>query len=128
MKKQLKKLLSIVLALCLMLSAVPVMAAEESPTAAAPEIPTEPEQSLSPEETLTPETAEEVTVLWEDESLRGEYEKHFLMSDGSYQAVVYSYPVHELVDGVWVELPAPQPTARGDVSPGNAQSNIIGGL
>lgn len=125
MKKQLKKLLSIVLALCLMLSAVPVMAAEESPTAAAPEIPTEPEQSLSPEETLTPETAEEVTVLWEDESLRGEYEKHFLMSDGSYQAVVYSYPVHELVDGVWVELPAPQPTARGDVSPGNAQSNII---
>ena len=125
MKKQLKKLLSIVLALCLMLSAVPVMAAEESPTAAVPEVSAEPEQSVSVEETTTPETTEEVTVLYEDESLRGEYEKHFLMSDGSYQAVVYGYPVHELVDGVWVEIESTNQNARGNVSPDSARSNIL---
>lgn len=34
------------------------------------------------------------TIVSEDITLRGEYEKHFLMSDGSYQAVVYDEPVH----------------------------------
>ena len=47
------------------------------------------------------------------------------MSDGSYQAVVYSYPVHELVDGVWVEIESTNQNARGDVSPSDARSNII---
>lgn len=104
MKKQMKKTLALALVLCLLVSAVPVAAvsAVDSP-AAVPEVSEEPEQSVSVEETTTPETTEEVTVLYEDESLWGEYEKHFLMSDGSYQAVVYGYPVHELVDGVWVE-------------------------
>ena len=129
MKKQFKRLLSLSLVLCLLLSAAPVRASSQEslaePTLSA--TPAEPELSATQAAPATPSTpvAEEVTVLWEDETLRGEYEKHFLMSDGSYQAVVYSYPVHELVDGVWVELPAPEQTARGDVSPGNAQTNIL---
>ena len=45
----------------------------------------------------TPEAAP--TILHEDESLRGQYEKHFLMSDGTYQAVVYNEPVH-----CWAEV------------------------
>ncbi|MBQ9761745.1 MAG: DNRLRE domain-containing protein [Oscillospiraceae bacterium] len=44
------------------------------------------------------------TIVQEDTSRRGEYEKHFLMSDGSYQAMTYDEPVHRLVDGEWVEV------------------------
>ena len=47
------------------------------------------------------------------------------MSNGSYQAVVYGYPVHELVDGVWVEIESTNQNARGDVSPDSARSNIL---
>ena len=47
------------------------------------------------------------------------------MSDGSYQVEVYAYPVHELVDGVWVEIESTNQNARGDVSPGSAQTNIL---
>lgn len=43
-------------------------------------------------------------VVSEDVSLRGRYEKHFLLSDGTYQAVSYNEPVHKLVDGVWEEI------------------------
>ena len=122
MKNQLKKTLSIVLMLCLLLSAVPVWAsaAEDTSTAEVPQ-----EQTLSTSQAEPAAQAEEVTVLWEDESLRGEYEKHFLMSDGSYQVEVYAYPVHELVDGVWVEIESTNQNARGDVSPGSAQTNIL---
>ena len=125
-----KKLFAIFLVLCLLVSAVPVAAVEAVTTEAQPQMESQPVsvESADPAAAATPAApvaSSEVTVVREEESLRGEYEKHFLMSDGSYQAVVYSYPVHELVDGVWVELPAPEQTARGDVSPGNAQQNII---
>ncbi len=44
---------------------------------------------------------ESVTILEEEISLRGEYEKHFRNSDGSYTAVSYSEPVHskKMVNG-----------------------------
>lgn len=45
-----------------------------------------------------------VSVVSEDLSLRGRYEKHFRLSDGTYQAVLYNEPVHKLVDGVWEEI------------------------
>ena len=129
MKVQLKKVLALVLIFCLLLSAVPVWAANGEPAQSVEETSvvsqTEQSQTTTQEELATPDTSAEVTVVREEESLRGEFEKHFLMSDGTYQAVVYSYPVHELVNGVWVELPIPEQTARGDVSPGNAQQNII---
>ena len=61
-------------------------------------------ESVSPaEETVAPES-EAPTILREDTSLRDEYDKHFLMSDGTYQVEVYSQPFHELVDGEWVAL------------------------
>lgn len=43
-------------------------------------------------------------IVSEDITLRGRYEKHFLMSDGTYQAVAYNEPVHKLVDGAWEEI------------------------
>ena len=45
-----------------------------------------------------------VTILEEDTSLRNEYEKHFLMSDGSYTATVYNEPVHQMINGSWAEI------------------------
>ena len=36
--------------------------------------------------------------------LRGEYEKHFSLSDGTYSAVVYPYPVHYDSNGTWQEI------------------------
>ena len=43
-----------------------------------------------------------VTILGELEALRGEDEKHFRMSDGSFMAVSYGVPVHYLdEDGNW---------------------------
>ena len=46
-----------------------------------------------------------VTVLGEVESLRGENEKHFRMSDGSYMAVSYGMPVHvQDEDGEWQDI------------------------
>lgn len=47
---------------------------------------------------------ESAAVVSEDVSSRGRYEKHFLMSDGTYQAVSYNEPVHKLVDGEWEEI------------------------
>ena len=121
-----KKLLAAGLALCLILSAVPVAAsAAEEETggemAAAPSGAV----SAAPATPAVPEAVEEVTVIREEESLRGEYEKHFLMSDGSYQAEVYAYPVHELVDGVWVEIDSTNQNARGDVTVGRETTNIL---
>jgi|LSQX01.2.fsa_nt_gb hypothetical protein len=46
-----------------------------------------------------------VEILEEDISKRGEYEKHFLQSDGTYLAVSYSDPVHKKAeDGSYEEI------------------------
>jgi len=54
----------------------------------------------------TPIEAQESTqILEEDIEKRGEYEKHFLLSDGSYLAVSYADPVHRLsADGSFEEI------------------------
>ena len=66
-----------------------------------------------PEEVLDPSTQtvdylestdEHLTIIREDLSLRGSYEKHFLMSDGSYQVALYNEPVHQSENGKWVEI------------------------
>ncbi|MBQ5712225.1 MAG: DNRLRE domain-containing protein, partial [Oscillospiraceae bacterium] len=44
------------------------------------------------------------TVLYEDVSRRGRYEKHFVLSDGSYQAVVYTEPIHYATASGWEEV------------------------
>ena len=114
MKKQLKRLLSLLLVLCLMLSAAPVMA-----------LSVEEEKNVATQNQTSISVAEDVSVVREETSLRGEYEKHFLMSDGTYQAVVYSYPVHKLVNGTWIEIEGTNQNARGDVPTDSTQQNII---
>lgn len=44
-------------------------------------------------------------VLAEETALRGEAEKHFRLSDGTYLAVQYARPVHlQTADGQWADL------------------------
>ena len=49
-------------------------------------------------------TYEQPNVSGEIPELRGEYEKHFSLSDGTYSAVVYPYAVHYDEDGTWQEI------------------------
>ena len=49
-------------------------------------------------------TYEEPDVTGEVEDRRSEYEKHFSLSDGTYTAVVYPYPVHYEKNGAWQEI------------------------
>ena len=49
-------------------------------------------------------TYEQQDVSGEIPELRGEYEKHFSLSDGTYSAVVYPYPVHYDSNGTWQEI------------------------
>ena len=46
----------------------------------------------------------EPVIVEEDIDLRGAYEKHFIMSDGSTMAVLYNEPVHYEEDGQWFEI------------------------
>lgn len=48
--------------------------------------------------------AETPIILEENISLRSEYEKHFIMSDGSYTTVTYNEPVHCNKNAEWLEI------------------------
>lgn len=52
----------------------------------------------------TPVEETTATVMCEDVSLREENVKHFIMSNHTYRAVVYSAPVHYEKDGEWVDI------------------------
>lgn len=44
------------------------------------------------------------SIVKEDITKRGTYEKHFLLDDGSYIAVSYDEPVHYQQNGEWIEI------------------------
>ena len=58
-------------------------------------------QALNP---VVSQGGSEPVIVEEDISLRGTYEKHFIMSDGSSMAVAYNEPVHYEEDGQWFEI------------------------
>ena len=62
---------------------------------------TVPAQALNP---AVSQDGSEPVIVEEDISLRGTYEKHFIMSDGSSMAVAYNEPVHYEEDGQWFEI------------------------
>lgn len=84
MKKKLlvKRILSIIIAVTLLISAVPV--------------------SLAVQNLLTKETTSK--IVREVTELREESVKHFLCEDGSYIAATYSAPVHYKENGEWKEI------------------------
>ena len=84
------RLLSAVLAVSMLLQLLPVQQLRITASA----------------ETINDESSEhDVSVVGEVESLREADAKHFLMSDGSYIAVSYGFPVHyESTDGSWEDI------------------------
>ncbi len=80
-----KRTLALLLTLCLLLTCLPLQAMSAGGTA---------------EET---DISNEVYIVDEDITKRGEYEKHFLCSDGTYRAVTYAEPVHyyDSSTGTW---------------------------
>ena len=120
MRKHTKITVSLLLVVCMLLSILPghafVAAAEADVTAP---------ENLTSEAQPAPNEAV-ATVVEEDTSLRGEYEKHFLMSDGSYQAALYNEPVHKLEAGKWVEID--NTLALRTAADGTAQYKTANGL
>lgn len=77
------------------------------------------------DETATPNT-DTASIVSEDVSKRGMYEKHFLMSDGSYTVTAYDEPVHQFVNGAWTEVDNTlQLTANAD---GVSQYKTVNGI
>ena len=49
-------------------------------------------------------TKTERSIVSEDSYIRGAYEKHFIMSDGTMMATTYAEPVYYRCDNQWVEV------------------------
>ena len=87
-QKKIKRILTLLLCGALLFGIVPPAATADELSAA----------KKSAELSTVSETSEVV-------SLREENIKHFDMGDGTYQAIVYSHPVHELdEDGNWQDI------------------------
>ena len=102
MRKKYYRLLSAVVLVSIIAGTLPfqAIAVENSSLTTTAQVSTDATPLLNTE-------AAEVTqpvIVREDVSLRDEFVKHFEMSDGSYTATVYNEPVHQLVDGAWVEV------------------------
>ena len=98
-RKRVTRFIAALLTFAMLIQEIPVFAAdttEQSDVATASE-------NVTVTET---EAAEEpVTIVAEEDSLRGEREKHFRMSDGSYIAVSYNDSIHYQDDsGSWKEI------------------------
>ena len=129
MKKRSKITFSWILVICLLLSSLPGAAPAAAAEAdQAPGIPiAENAAAESPEarsENSVP--SGDISILQEDTALRKEYEKHFLMSDGSYQVALYNEPVHKLENGAWVEID--NTLALGTAADGTARYATVNGL
>lgn len=85
-----RRALALLLTLCLLLTCMPLPALSVNKTA----------ESAAGE---TANTSDEVYIIDEDVTKRGEFEKHFLCSDGTYRAVTYAEPVHhyDSATGTW---------------------------
>lgn len=84
-----RRALALLLTLCLLLTCMPLPALSVNETA----------ESAGEAEN----TSDEVYIIDEDITKRGEFEKHFLCSDGTYRAVTYAEPVHhyDSATGTW---------------------------
>ena len=84
-----RRVLTLLLTLCLLLTCMPLPALSVNETAACAG--------------EAENTSDEVYIIDEDVTKRGEFEKHFLCSDGTYRAVTYAEPVHhyDSATGAW---------------------------
>ena len=105
MNKHTKVTFSLLLVICMLISGIPI--ATPAIAVGTDKQASEPITETLPVEAVATDTAvlrEDAIIVKEDTTLRGEYEKHFLMSDGSYQVALYNEPVHKMVGEEWVEI------------------------
>lgn len=97
-----RKVLSLALVLVLIFQMMPVSAfADDDAINSSEDVP----ENTSADYELSAEGQQEVYVTNEITELRDEREKHFRLSDGSFAAVEYEYPVHfQTADGSWEEI------------------------
>lgn len=132
MKKRFCRILSVILLLSIVAVNIPMQsfAAEDLTLIADTEVPIEttPLLNTEPNQQLLAESTQETpaVIVREDVSLRDEFVKHFEMSDGSYTATIYNEPVHQLVDGAWVEVD--NTLALSTSAKGEAQYRSVNGL
>jgi len=74
---------------------------------------------------VSPNDGTAASVVSEDTAKRDASVKTFLMSDGSYEAVMYSQPVHYQQDGQWVDIDntLTSETLNGDLLTGDVTKN-----
>lgn len=106
MNKAIKTLSSIILVISILFTAMPSVSPVLAYEAGDP-LDFESITTKKPTSTNSPTGStqtNDISIVQEEISLRKEYEKHFLLSDGTYQVALYSEPVHQLKNGSWVEI------------------------
>ena len=99
MRKRFKQTLSMLLVFALLIQVIPFQALAVSDD---PILPTTEDGTPIPIENDA--RAEDAYIVGEVDDARGEYEKHFRLSDGSFVAAEYDFPVHYQQDGEWVDI------------------------
>ena len=99
MKNLIKRLLSSALILALLLQQFPPNVLAVSDDVALPV-----NESGETAEILNDGRSDNAVITGELEDQRGEYEKHFRLSDGTFIAAEYSMPVHYNENGIWVDI------------------------
>ena len=103
MKKGIR-FLSFVLIIALLINTFPVKAIVTAEGVAQSDIINTTIGTGDDQEELVQDEQREAVVIGEDESLRDEATKHYILSNGNRKAVKYSYPVHYKKDGKWVDI------------------------
>ena len=85
-------------------AANPVIAAEVKELTTVNTVENAETENITQEDTESESSESEPQIIGEDESRRDETTKHFIMSDGSRRAVMYSQPVHYRENGKWIDV------------------------
>lgn len=123
MKHQPIRILSVLLALILAFSSLPLSVISENITSS------QDENQVIFDQNFTTETTDEsdnIFIVQEDTTKRGEFEKHYICSDGTYVVASYAEAIHYKDDnGEWIDVDnRPMQTTAGDYTTRNGDFGI----
>lgn len=123
MKHQPIRILSILLVLILAVSSLPLSVIAENITSS------QNDNQIISDQNFTTDTTDEcdnIFIVQEDTTKRGEFEKHYICSDGTYVVASYAEAIHYKDDtGEWVDVDnRPVQTTEGDYTTRNGDFGI----
>ena len=123
MKHQSIRILSILLVLILAFSSLPLSVIAENVTSS------QDENQVIFDQNFTTETTDEsdnIFIVQEDTTKRGEFEKHYICSDGTYVVASYAEAIHYKDDnGKWLDVDnRPMQTTEGEYTTHNGDFGI----